>query len=274
MIITLKGADFSQNNIGKIIDYSEAKQFLTAHYPSHADNTSAEALQVFWNTLGKGTSNSIYERLRWLLMPIFGNSVTEDLYDAKNEIQGETDHAERLTHLRRGVVLASNAYGPTITGLSDTADTERGAIFYVKEALGSQYVGSGSLDGALRTGAVIGVNRNLLSNSVGGTSINGFTVADAKIVMTYNLGESTNSVMKVRTESEENSLYMLQDLTTSQKNHSKKLVNLCSSMAAPSSDNCNTTNPVMMIGSVKNMTDADATTLINAITTLRSALNV
>lgn len=273
MIITLKGADFSQNNIGRIIDYSAAKEFLTAHYPNHADNTSAEALQVFWNTLGKGTTNSIYDRLRWLLLPIFGSSVTEDLYDAKNEAQRTSEYSSSLAHLRRGVVFAeAKAHVCPVSGLPDS-DADNGGIFYVGESNETSFMGNGGVGGYLKVKGATNVTTDSVSETQGGTAI-GNVLTSGNIIMAYESGYAINDVVTFKTNEETKKYYRLTAITGSDVKYNKRITALCSHASTSTAANCNTSNPVMMVGSIKNMTDADATTLISAIQTLRTALNV
>lgn len=153
MILTVKGADFSENSVDRVVDYSYAKSVLTTHYPTHSDDDTAEAYQVFVNTLGKGTDGSIWDRLRWLILPIFGNSVTEDVYDAKNLAQGVASSPNSLVHLNRGVVFNSSATTHCSISNIPTSDTELGSIFYVRTN-GSDvnnFMGNGGDGGFMRT---------------------------------------------------------------------------------------------------------------------------
>lgn len=272
MILIVKGADFSANAIGQIIDFSDAKELLTAHYPSHSDDDTAQAFQVFMNTLGKGQEGSIWSRLRWLLLPIFGNSVTEDIYDIRHELQATADNPTSLTHLRRGLVFSAvNDSKVTLSDLSDTTDSDLASIFYVKEALGNQYCGSGGAGGYLRSSNAP-IAANMLSTSQGGDAVSNISVTDGKILMFYLQGLQTGNTCKFKSENGTNTYYFLQ--TNSTPHYNKTISRLCSHNQTDSAEKCNTSNPIMMMGSVKNMTDVDATTLINAITTLRSALNI
>lgn len=272
MILTVKGADFSANAIGKIVDYSEAKAMLTEHYPSHADDVTAEAFQVFMNTLGKGTEGSIWDRLRWLHLPIFGSNTTEDTYDIKNERTPAVTNLSSLVHLNRGIVFSEVDANPASIAYT-VQDEDLASIFYEKSQLGNEYMGTGTMNGFTRYSQAP-VGNNTLSESVDGHFVPYISVTDGTTLMWYLKGITKDSEGVFRSNNGSKTYYLLTNLNSSYANSSKRLSRLCSHYDTDTAEKCNTTNPVMIAGSVKNMTDADAATIINAIAALRSALNV
>lgn len=272
MILTVKGADFSANAIGRIIDYSEAKAMLTEHYPNHADDTTAEAFQVFMNTLGKGTEGSIWDRLRWLHLPIFGSNTTEDTYDIKNERTPSVINKNSLMHLNRGVVL-SEVGASAVSIPFPEEDDDLPSIFYEKSALGNQYMGTGAVGGFMRR-ASSPVLANIFSTSVDGSAVSLLDAEDGTTLMWYAKGITKDSETVFRSNNSSTTYYLLQNLSATNANWAKRLNRFCSHNSTTNNEQCNTTNPIMIAGSVKNMTDADATTIINAIAAMRSALNV
>lgn len=272
MILTVKGADFSANSIGKVIDYSEAKELLVAHYPSHSDDDTAEALQFFWKALGKGTEGSIWDRLRWLILPIFGNSVTEDIYDAKNLAQGEADNPSSLVHSSRGIIFNSSATaGCSITNFP-SSDSDLGSMFYVRTngSDTSNYMGNAGAGGYMRPKSMP-ATPDILSLTPGGAGVDEISCTSGRLLMYYELGHEIGDTVRLASENGSSTYYLIGNYNFE---HNKRIQRLCSHFNPAHLQGKDTTNPVQMVGSIKNMTDADATVLKAAVNTLLTTLNV
>lgn len=88
MIITLKGADFSQDNIGQITLPADLDNFtLSAISMSGNTNMSdaqKSALNDFFENIGAfGTKSTIFQKLEILMLPIICSDVTYGLVDYK-----------------------------------------------------------------------------------------------------------------------------------------------------------------------------------------------
>lgn len=215
MILMVKGADFSENSVGKFIDYSYAKSVLNTHYPTHSDDDTAEAYQVFVNALGKGTEGSIWDRLRWLILPIFGNSVTEDVYDAKNLEQGVPSSPDSLIHSGRGVVFNSSAETPSPCSVSNlpTSDTELGSIFYVRTDGfdTNNYMGNGGDGGYIRPTRCPTLGH--FSKTYGGDSVGDIDFPTGRLLMFYQLGSDIGDTVKFASENGSSTFYIIRDFS-------------------------------------------------------------
>lgn len=82
MIITVKGADFSNCGIGKIaVTISDDCKEIASHYTKLNTTEGLSVLQQFMDDLGYGLENGIWNKLNNLFFPVFSSNKEEMLYD-------------------------------------------------------------------------------------------------------------------------------------------------------------------------------------------------
>lgn len=84
MILTIKEADFSANNLGQIIvpvEITDAGREFMAQYNTVFTETQQYAIQHMLNNLGYGVENSVWSKLKMFVMPVLSSNVDEAVYD-------------------------------------------------------------------------------------------------------------------------------------------------------------------------------------------------
>lgn len=89
MIIVLKGADFSENNLGQVEVDINPNEYTTAALSAGGrtglNNNQISSLNNFFNVIGAGEVDSIASKIRYLFMPILAGNVSKALINYKNE---------------------------------------------------------------------------------------------------------------------------------------------------------------------------------------------
>lgn len=137
MILVLKGADFSANNLGKIsISVDERTKTIMSKYGRQFSSEEAVAIQSFMNGL---ESSGILTKLSALYMPAFGSSVEDSFVNlATDTFAADTiENASGITFVDGGLVNDGTATNFAVT-------RPQGVEIRRKEAFQAVYVNSGS----------------------------------------------------------------------------------------------------------------------------------
>lgn len=128
MILVLKSADFSANNIGKVaIDLDERTKAIMSKYGRTFSTEEAVAIQAFMNGLD---DSGILSKLRALYMPAFGSSLEDSFVNlasvdyTKDTLQGTSG----ISFSNGGIINDGSASGFSVTRSTEN-DIKRNDIF-------------------------------------------------------------------------------------------------------------------------------------------------
>ena len=84
MILMIKEADFSANNLGQIlvpVEITDACRAFMAQYNTVFTETQQYAIQHMLNNLGYSEPGSIWSKLKMFVLPVLSSNVDEAVYD-------------------------------------------------------------------------------------------------------------------------------------------------------------------------------------------------
>lgn len=172
MVIRLDGADFSDNNLGKIyvgVLDNFTKAAITASGNSSMTDGQKAALNTFFETLGAfGTASSIWSKLDKVYLPLIADDVanaminyvdnsadttpSSDYWQLRNRgIVGsfETRTADSLTYTKNNFFIdVLNLSVMTLATENNTSKTLRGLLYYMGSNGSSRFTMSDTLTNA------------------------------------------------------------------------------------------------------------------------------
>lgn len=123
MIIKIKDADFSANNIGNV-PVSELSQFtlnaIAASGNSLLTNTQKSALEDFFTTIGATTNSALWGKIKYVWLPMLAGELSKALVNYKDNTVSVTPNSSWKLE-NNGILWADSEVIPTTLSFTETS---------------------------------------------------------------------------------------------------------------------------------------------------------
>lgn len=174
MIIKINGADFSQNNLGKVVVTTEIDPFTKAAIAASGNNSLTVTQKVMLNELflkmGVDGSNNVMSKIHRLYLPIIAGDVSHALINYKdtNFINDKVLDSSHWTLRSNGLVGLDSAQGIELTESNPIMQNNFFELF-LRTELVTPFVDDTSIAAVLRgktdTNKFLGLGQISLSNN-------------------------------------------------------------------------------------------------------------
>lgn len=174
MIIKINGADFSQNNLGKVIVTTELNSFTKAAIAASGNNSLTVTQKVMLNELflkmGVDGSNNVMSKIHRLYLPIIAGDVSHALINYKdtNFVNDKVLDSSHWTLRSNGLVGIDSAQGIELTESNPIIQNDFFELF-LRTELVTPFVDDTSIAAVLRgktdTNKFLGLAQISLSNN-------------------------------------------------------------------------------------------------------------
>lgn len=174
MIIKINGADFSQNNLGKVIVTTELNSFTKAAIAASGNNSLTVTQKVMLNELflkmGVDGSNNVMSKIHRLYLPIIAGDVSHALINYKdtNFVNDKVLDSSHWTLRSNGLVGVAQGQSITLTESNPIMQDNFFELFLRTELM-TKGVDDTSyamvLRGKTNTNAFLGLNQQSVANN-------------------------------------------------------------------------------------------------------------
>lgn len=195
MIIVLKEADFSANNIGKITmpisDFTLAA--ITASGNSGMTDAEKEALDSFFMAVGAIDNNGIWSKLDKVYLPFIGGDVTYGLVNYKDNNKDATLNSSYMRLVKGGVKTVKTDANTTSAEANNIVanyvwDWSSKSVFF----LNTEQIPTESLDGIMNVCAYNTTWKNVWISSSGAYIATSATLSNNAIFEAHSAPYSSN----------------------------------------------------------------------------------